>query len=504
MSSRSDDRAAGRGDPDPVPADSVPVDPTPPGPVPAVPADPADPGPDQTGPVEPAGADGDGDGLVGEYWVDSVTGEVLVLDSVRDPETGWVLLPGTLAGLGAEPGGRGLSALLSMDPDGLSAGSLRELLVLLEGQFGWLESRRLAVIAALDRATGGGRCTAEDEVQAGCLGADPAAVRAAAGDRLADELRAGCALGRGEARRRVRAARLLGPGGVLPATGQALADGRISMAHAHGLVGVLGELPARAAGWAERAVLADPRAISPWQCRRAAGLLAARACPERAEQQAGAAAGRRSLRCWREGSGGGQLYAQLPDADWVMVDTALSALAGPFTAADGRPLDTRRADALVWLCAGWLDSGRLPADGGIRPHLSVQIPLASLTRGRWPAGWPPGHPPGIPPGVPPGSSTSTTRSSPRTSGRSVGAACGGADDHDGPEGDGEEWWPGPGWAPALLGGEPVDAATFARLACDCTLSRLVFEPVSGAVLDRGRESRLVGGRLRARLLARDR
>ncbi|HEV7209736.1 MAG TPA: hypothetical protein VGN54_13495, partial [Mycobacteriales bacterium] len=170
MSSRSDDRAAGRGDPDPVPpgpvpavpADRVPVDPASADLVPAVPAD---PGPDQTGPVEPAGDDGDDGGMVaGEYWVDSVTGEVLVLDSVRDPETGQVLLPGTLAGLGAEPGGRGLSALLSVDPDGLSAGSLRELLVLLEGQFGWLESRRLAVIAALDRATGGGACTAEDEV----------------------------------------------------------------------------------------------------------------------------------------------------------------------------------------------------------------------------------------------------------------------------------------------------------------------------------------------------
>ncbi|HEV7207682.1 MAG TPA: hypothetical protein VGN54_02975 [Mycobacteriales bacterium] len=112
MSSRSDDRAPGRGDPDPVPADPVPVGPVPVGPVPTVPTVPtdpvpdqpgqvdpasADPGSDQTGPVERAGDDGDDGGMAsGEYWVDSVSGEVLVLDSVRDPETGQVLLPGTL------------------------------------------------------------------------------------------------------------------------------------------------------------------------------------------------------------------------------------------------------------------------------------------------------------------------------------------------------------------------------------------------------------------------
>jgi hypothetical protein len=87
MSSRSDDRAAGRGDPDPVPADSVPVDPASADPVPDQPV-PTDPGP--TGLTGPAGAgdcagdcagdagdDGDGAGLVaGEYWVDSTTGEV--------------------------------------------------------------------------------------------------------------------------------------------------------------------------------------------------------------------------------------------------------------------------------------------------------------------------------------------------------------------------------------------------------------------------------------------
>jgi len=294
----------------------------------------------------------------------------------------------------------------------------------------------------------------------------------------------------------------------LPATGAALAEGRIGLAHATNVVRAVVELPDPAAGWVERALLADPRAITPWQWRQAAERLAVQAFPALAAQRAGQGQDGRELRTWRTGEGRGTVVADLPLPDWAVVDSALTGLAGPFNAADGRGIEVRRADALVGLCQSWLDSGRLPADGGIRPHLSVLVPLDTLTGGGLP-GWartaapmPPaatGRPPagtggalgptGIPGGRPAGWPPNDPGPAAAFGGHRAAHLAG----------------PGPGacGAPALLVGEALDPATLARLACDSVLSRLLYTPADGIVLDRGRDTRVIEGRLRAKLLARD-
>jgi len=105
--------------------------------------------------VGPGGSGRPGPGPVvdSERWFDPVSGEVLELGSVLDPETGAVLAPASIAGLCGRPGAVELGGLASLDLDSLSAGSLVEVLELLEAQAGWLDSVRLAAVAALDTAS---------------------------------------------------------------------------------------------------------------------------------------------------------------------------------------------------------------------------------------------------------------------------------------------------------------------------------------------------------------
>ncbi len=546
-----------------------------------------------------AGAKGAGSADVpvvdSERWFDPVSGEVLELGSVLDPETGAVLAPASIAGLCGRPGAVELGGLASLDLDSLSAGSLVEVLELLEAQAGWLDSVRLAAVAALDTAScppaagsaggvpaggvpgaGGPECGgagsggagpggagsggAADGVPAGGVPAGGVPAGGAGSDGvgsggagfggagplgdgedvprfLAEQVQTACRVGRAEAQRRIRTARAI-CGGLLPATGAALAEGRIGLAHATNVVRAVVELPDPAAGWVERALLADPRAITPWQWRQAAERLAVQAFPALAAQRAGQGQDGRELRTWRTGEGRGTVVADLALPDWAVVDSALTGLAGPFNAADGRGIEVRRADALVGLCQSWLDSGRLPADGGIRPHLSVLVPLDTLTGGGLP-GWartaapmPPaatGRPPagtGRPAGTcwPAGAAAAGRRSA-APSGAHGGGSVGALGPTGIPTGIPGGWAPndpepaaafgghraahlagpgrGPRGAPALLVGEALDPATLARLACDSVLSRLLYTPADGIVLDRGRDTRVIEGRLRAKLLARD-
>ncbi|MPZ86735.1 MAG: DUF222 domain-containing protein, partial [Nitriliruptorales bacterium] len=58
--------------------------------------------------------------------------------------------------------------------------------------------------------------------------------------------------------------------------------------------------------------------------------------------------------------------------------TALAALAAPGGADDERLPEQRRADALVALSRQALDRGELPVVGGVRPHVTVVVPLETL------------------------------------------------------------------------------------------------------------------------------
>jgi hypothetical protein len=66
----------------------------------------------------------------------------------------------------------------------------------------------------------------------------------------------------------------------------------------------------------------------------------------------------------------------------AVLRTALSPLAAPAPAADGVPdersLAERQGDALVDLARRMLDTGTLPTEAGVRPHVTVTVPLQVL------------------------------------------------------------------------------------------------------------------------------
>ncbi len=66
----------------------------------------------------------------------------------------------------------------------------------------------------------------------------------------------------------------------------------------------------------------------------------------------------------------------------AVLRTALSPLAAPQPAEDGtadpRTVDQRQGDALVELARRMLGTGTLPTEGGIRPHITVTVPLTVL------------------------------------------------------------------------------------------------------------------------------
>ncbi len=122
--------------------------------------------------------------------------------------------------------------------------------------------------------------------------------------------------------------------------------------------------------------------------------------------------------------------------------TALEPLARRSGQDDGRDRGRRVADALVDLAKRAMDSGTLPTQGGVKPHLQVTATLETL-RGL------------------PGS----------------------------PEAD-------------LEFSLPISGKAVERIACDCTLTRVIFGADS-AVIDVGRAQRIVSPTLRKALIARD-
>lgn len=121
--------------------------------------------------------------------------------------------------------------------------------------------------------------------------------------------------------------------------------------------------------------------------------------------------------------------------------TALEALAKK-KPGENRRKPQRLADALVEVAAITLDAGRLPRQGGVRPHLNVTTTLETLQGVR-------------------------------------GAAAG-----------------------RLEFAQPISHKAVERISCDCTVSRIVFGPGS-QIIDVGRAKRVVTPAQRKALVARD-
>jgi hypothetical protein len=132
----------------------------------------------------------------------------------------------------------------------------------------------------------------------------------------------------------------------------------------------------------------------------------------------------------------------LPALEGESLLAALDTLMPPPVAGDGRTTVQRRADALGDLARSFLDGAETPVVGGERPHLMVHVGLSTLIEG---------------------------------------------------VGDLHETGDGVVLDPVLVG----------QIACDASVSRIVFGPRS-EVLEVGRRSRVVPAGLRRAVVARDR
>jgi len=77
---------------------------------------------------------------------------------------------------------------------------------------------------------------------------------------------------------------------------------------------------------------------------------------------------------------GGRIKGQLDAPTFEVVARAIAAILKP-AADEDKSLGQRQADALGEICAHALDEGRLPAQGGERPHVSITMGLAALQAG---------------------------------------------------------------------------------------------------------------------------
>ena len=235
-----------------------------------------------------------------------------------------------------------------------------------------LDGLWLAELAAVDAR---GAAGAEEGLQAGST---------------ASWLRRRLRMGAGAAATAVRTARALF-GGPLTATGQALTDGEISLAHAQVLAHGTHDLPDHLAAEAEPVLVEAARRLDPPRLRRVLGHLLAAADPQGAEGQAERRHGRRGLWVSPTLEGMVALDGLLEAEAGQIVLAALEPLARPADAHDTRSGSQRRADALTELARRNLEAGQLPQSGGVRPQLTVTVDLDSLV-GRHPglggdAGW---------------------------------------------------------------------------------------------------------------------
>ena len=183
--------------------------------------------------------------------------------------------------------------------------------------------------------------------------------------------------------------------GKLAATGQALADGWISVEHAAAISKALDALPAEAAGLkpkAEAHLLGECARFDPQVITRLGRRLHEVLDPDgadellrkRLEREERAAAEAAELRLLPVGDGRVRLDGWLDTEGAEIVRTALDPLAAPRpTGPDGpdtRPHAHRMADALVELARRSLLGGQLPENGGQRPTLVVTVDYDTLTK----------------------------------------------------------------------------------------------------------------------------
>lgn len=239
---------------------------------------------------------------------------------------------------------------------------------------------------------------------------------------------------------------------ALPVTAAALADGRISVAHAQLIASLRTELTDAAVAAVEPHLVEMAEVMSPSRLRGVVTHVRLTYRPDRVladEQDLHAA---RQLHASSTFDGVGVGSWTLPPVSQETVMTAIHALSRP-VAGDDRSAAQRRADALVTLAEIALRSGELPVTGGVKPHVTVVVRAEALA-----------------------ADSELTRD------RSAAPAPGGAD----------------------YGFGTVSTLTWTRrFLCDAVVSRIVLS-ATGEVLDAGRATRTFTPAQVRGIVARDR
>jgi uncharacterized protein DUF222/HNH endonuclease len=361
------------------------------------------------------------------------------------------------------------SRLASFDPSTTPPSAVAEQVVALRTLIDGLEGTWLRLVATVDRSG----------VADGGTGA---------------WLRSDCRMSPAAARSQVALARRLAD---RPAVARAVTAGDISPDHARLVTTALAELAAtdeRLAADTEAPLLTAARTLDPVRLRREIAHARHALIPEAAAASDEAAHARRHLDVARTFDGAVAVHGVLDAEGGETLLAALTALATPAGATDGRTPGQRRADALVQLCRGRLDDGGLPSAGGVRPHLAVLVPYSALTGSA----------------LAPGGRRTAAVDRIRTAATGPGTGSIGAETRlmgaetrlMGAETSSS------GTGPRLVGGETVWGSvvgpdTARRLACDASVSRVIVDP-AGEPLDVGRRTRTIPAAIRTALVVRDR
>jgi hypothetical protein len=232
---------------------------------------------------------------------------------------------------------------------------------------------------------------------------------------LAGWLRARARLAPGEAQAKAKLAWALVE--QLPLTQAAIAEGRIGVRHAQVIDQVVRQVPAKQRPGVEAVLVPAAGELDPLQLRRLGAQVVYRLDTEAVDAAAVRRYERRGLSVAATVDGLVHLNGLLDPVAGATVMTAIDALVAPSRVSldDSRSGSQRRADALTQLCQTFLDAGAAGAAGapagnvasfgphspdqpdrsersdgaqlrgGVRPHLSVIIDLATLRAQ-------PGHP----------------------------------------------------------------------------------------------------------------